>query len=88
MGQNCYLSLGFDIHVFHPELSYVLCLFFHFCHFLIFFVCESDNTYSIITPRSAHVGWLNVQWLYTENFEAKSTLMVTKSVGSMLRRSR
>ena len=21
MGQNCYLSLGFDIHVFHPELS-------------------------------------------------------------------
>ena len=63
-------------------------IFFIFVIFYNFFLCESDNTYSIITPRSAHVGWLNVQWLYTENFEAKSTLMVTKSVGSMLRRSR
>ena len=68
MGQNCYLSLGFDIHVFHPELLYFYVYFFHFVIFfkIYFFLCESDNTYSIITPRSAHVGWLNVQWLYTE----------------------
>ena len=72
MGQNCYLSLGFDIHVFHPELSYFYISFFIFVMFKKK-LCESDNTYSIITPRSAHVGWLNVQWLYTEIGEVTRT---------------